>query len=203
LRNAIVALEIMLCLMKTRFNSLIWYLHMNFAEWAEQKDVEGMPDSKQFVELACVLHRVSQREIIRAAQKFFLEHTGSMIPPHWTGKAYRMTVKKHPSIVDMNNFEKTFGERIMLPVEAFAFDEHCIAAIIKSPIACEYMPHITVATSPEVNDDYAKHLLKDRSKWGWSKEVEELYSYLLGLKRDHAYWPTIPGQLATPATLLK
>lgn len=177
---------------------------MKFAEWAQQKEPETIPDAKQFKLLACVLHAASQRELIRAGQRFSLENTGSLLPPHWTGKAHQMVVKYSPTIKDMKLLEAKFGKPMMIAVEAFAQDERCLAAIVKSPIeTSQPIPFITIAHSPEVQSNYAKDMIKDRSLWKRFLEVDELYTYLLAIQANDSVWPETIAQLASASTLVK
>lgn len=178
---------------------------MKFTEWAELRndEEENMPDARQFKYLACILHTASQKELIRAGQRFVLENTGSLISPHWVGSAHHMVVKSHPTISTMKSFKAKFGKPVMLTVEAFAHDARCLAAIIKSPLPTPGIPHVVIAHSPEVQSNYANDMIKDRSLWKRFLEIDDLYTYLLGVRHDESVWPTTVSQLASVSPLVK
>jgi hypothetical protein len=177
---------------------------MKFVEWLTEQEQQEMPDAKDFEIIGCVLHLASQKDIVRAAQEFMQQTTSSLIPKHWTGYAHHMTVKYMPNISDMRMYEKQFGKPFLIEIEAFAADDKCIAAAVKSPVHTDRpIPHITIATSPEINPVYSNDLLRDRSKWKRFVGGNKLYSYLLAVKPDKfTVWPTTPGELARPTFVI-
>ena len=177
---------------------------MSFNEWYTiMEETEGLPDAREFEYLACVLHIASQKELLRAGQRFMLENTGSLLPPFWTGRAHHMIVKYRPNNKDMEDFKAKFGRVFMLDVLAIGYDERCVAAVVKGMESTQPVPHITIAHSPEVSTVYSNELLADRSKWRRFLEISQMYTYFLAVKRDGSTWPSMPAQLASAAPLLK
>lgn len=179
---------------------------MIFTEWLDGRE-EGEfnpPDAKEFEYLACVLHAASQKELIRAAQRYLEQQTGSLIPPHWVGRCHHMTVKYAPTKGDMRALAGKFGKPFLLKVDAFAHDPHGLAVIVKGDInSSQAVPHITIAHSPEVGSVYSNDLLKDKSKWHRYLEIGDLYSVLMGVRKDNTVWPSLVTQLASPTIIVK
>lgn len=189
-------------------------MKLNFTEWLMENEQivtspatpptpvaqPQLPNAKQVMYTACVLHKYSQTTLVSAVRKWLFEKTGSDIPRGWIVRAHHMTVKFSPRQADIEAIAPMLGKEVDLQVMAWAHDEFGVAVAVKAqaalPLAND-VPHVTVAHSREVGAVYSNTLLADHSKWIALEVPLDLKSELCCVLRDNV--STIP-QLVNPAS---
>lgn len=184
---------------------------MRFTEWLTMRENEQilektMPDAKQILYTAAVLHKNSQDHLIALMHKLMMETKGTSLPKGWIGRAHHMTIKFRPKQADIEALSQMWGKEVNLMITDWAYDDFGVAVVAHAqsvlgkllPVA-NAVPHITVAHSRDVGAVYSNTILANRSRWQPIRNEIILPAFVVGVGHGDEIYPNLsPTPLAVP-----
>jgi hypothetical protein len=187
---------------------------MRFAEWLQIRESEQivqqpsleapqlqLPDAKQVMYTAAVLHKNSQDQLVALVRKLMMEDAGTDVPKGWIGRAHHMTIKFKPKQADLSTLQPWWGKEVNLLVTDWAHDDFGVAVVVESslPVA-NSVPHVTVGHSRDVGAVYSNTLLANKSVWKPVEAAPTLLALVCAVGSGDNIFPDLsPVPLAVPA----
>lgn len=88
------------------------------------------------------------------------------IPPLYVKERYHhMTIAYMPKNEIFNKYKKYIGKNIKLNINGYCFDNKIQAAMVKTKLSENNIPHITLSCKKNVDPVYSNTMLKNKSNY--------------------------------------